>query len=188
MDVKPCFTFSDTVLLQTLAHYNSQLVEPTLAIDTINASWRRTNLRITVNNYCHICGAVSWVARRPDDETAIEADGGLLLRKSDSSSTCFKLEQLISIRNRINQLLFTKANRQTKYRNKQSMNWTNGQNHNMTIWLHIITHQYSVTRRPCSDSSHVTAPYKLSFYHYHYYYYYYYYYYASAANPPITYT
>ena len=27
-------------------------------------------------------------------------------------------------------------------------------------------------RRPCSDSSHVTAPYKLSFYYYYYYYYY----------------
>jgi len=28
-------------------------------------------------------------------------------------------------------------------------------------------------RRPCSDSSHVTAPYKLLFYYYYYYYYYY---------------
>ena len=28
-------------------------------------------------------------------------------------------------------------------------------------------------RRPCSDASHVTAPYKLSFYYYYYYYYYY---------------
>jgi len=27
--------------------------------------------------------------------------------------------------------------------------------------------------RPCSDSSHVTVPYKLSFYYYYYYYYYY---------------
>jgi len=30
----------------------------------------------------------------------------------------------------------------------------------------------NIVRRPCSDSSHVTAPYKLSFYYYYYYYYY----------------
>jgi len=32
----------------------------------------------------------------------------------------------------------------------------------------------NIVRRPCSDSSHVTAPYKLAFYYYYYYYYYYY--------------
>jgi len=35
----------------------------------------------------------------------------------------------------------------------------------------LTTHIH--VRRPCSDSSHVTAPYKLSFYYYYYYYYYY---------------
>ena len=44
----------------------------------------------------------------------------------------------------------------------------------LLYWLTVSrVRAANFVRRPCSNSSHITAPYKLSFYYYYYYYYYY---------------